>query len=485
MYPAVVNIPAPYRLAGKAAVAIDVLRATSTIVMALANGAARVIPVETPQEATALAEAHPEHRYLLGGERHGRLIPGFHLCNSPREYSRQVVEGRDLLFTTTNGTRAIRRAAAGASYITAAGFLNAPAVADWLAELGCDVALCCGGRDDNFALEDVGCAGAIATLLARAVPDLEMDDLARAASRIYQLYEGRVYDLVRDAEHAGHITLMGVPEDLEACAQFGTCQVVPRYWQGHLHIWMQQKGAPSIMRIDVFPTVVNIPPAEEMDGKAAVAIDVLRATSTIITALVNGADTVVPVLSPEEAFQVVRDNPDREFMLGGERKSVLIPGFHLGNSPLEYTRVRVGGLPVLFTTTNGTRAIRRAAGARDVYIAGLLNAPAVAEALRAQGRDVAICCAGTHDQFSLEDAVCAGAILEFMSGPDSHLEMGDMAFVCRDLFRQYDGRLADLLHLSEHGQNLVKLGLHEDLIFCAQLGTTTLVPKFHDGQVTA
>lgn len=238
------------------------------------------------------------------------------------------------------------------------------------------------------------------------------------------------------------------------------------------------------MRVDVYPTVINIPPAEELAGKAAVAIDVLRATSTIITALSCGADTVVPVLQPEEAFQVARDNPDRRFVLGGERKSVVIPGFHLGNSPLEYTEARVGGRPVLFTTTNGTRAIRRAAGADEVYIAAFLNAPAVAKALLTLGKDVAICCAGTHDQFSLEDTGCAGAILHYMSGPDNHLELNDMGYVARELFRRFEGRVADILHTSEHGQGLLKLGLQEDLLFCAQLGTSTLLPKFVEGQVT-
>ncbi|MGE5676334.1 MAG: 2-phosphosulfolactate phosphatase [Mycobacterium leprae] len=238
------------------------------------------------------------------------------------------------------------------------------------------------------------------------------------------------------------------------------------------------------MRVDVYPTAANIPDAEELAGKVAVAIDVLRATSTIVTALVNGADTVVPVLTPEEAFQVVHDNPERSFVLGGERKSVVIPGFHLGNSPLEYTTARVGGHPVLFTTTNGTRAIRRAAGAGKTLIASFLNAPAVARLLATLDKDVAICCAGTHDQFSLEDTGCAGAILEFLGGPGSHLELNDMGQVARELFRRYDGRLGDLLHLSEHGQTLLKLGLQEDLLFCAQLGTQTLVPEFSAGLIT-
>lgn len=237
------------------------------------------------------------------------------------------------------------------------------------------------------------------------------------------------------------------------------------------------------MRVDVYPTVLNIPPAEELAGRVAVVIDVLRATTTICTALANGADTLVPVLTPEEARQVAADNPGRQFLLGGERKSVLIPGFHHGNSPLEYTESRVKGRPILFTTTNGTRAIRRAAGADRVYIASFLNAPAVAKELARLDQDVAICCAGTHDQFSLEDSGCAGAIVEFLGGPGAALELNDMAQVAREIFRRYDGRLADLLHLSEHGQNLLKLGLQEDLLFCAQLGTSPLLPRFTEGQV--
>jgi 2-phosphosulfolactate phosphatase len=237
------------------------------------------------------------------------------------------------------------------------------------------------------------------------------------------------------------------------------------------------------LRVEVFPTAANIPPLEEMAGRAAVVIDVLRATTTITTALLNGADTVVPVLAPEEAFQVVQENPERRFVLGGERKSLLIPGFHLSNSPLEYTEARVGGRPILFTTTNGTRAIRRAAGAEVVYIASFLNAPAVARELCRLGKEVAICCAGTYDQFSLEDTACAGAIIEFLAGPDQAVELNDLGLVARELYRRFDGRLGELLHVAEHGQNLARLGLQEDLLFCAQLGTTTALPRFIQEQI--
>jgi len=239
------------------------------------------------------------------------------------------------------------------------------------------------------------------------------------------------------------------------------------------------------LRVDVYPFAAAIPDPQDLKGRVAVVIDVLRATTTILTALTNGADTVVPVLSPEEAFQVQADNPQRKFVLGGERQSLLIPGFHLGNSPLEYTPARVGGRPVLFTTTNGTRAIRGSAGADQVLIASFLNAPAVALELLSLGLDIAICCAGTHDQFSLEDGGCAGAILDYMSGPDTPMECNDLGRTVRAIYRQFDRKVADLIYTAEHGQRLLQMGLQEDLLFCSQVGTTRSVPRYKEGQITA
>lgn len=237
------------------------------------------------------------------------------------------------------------------------------------------------------------------------------------------------------------------------------------------------------MRLDVYPTVLNIPPEDELADCAAVVIDVLRATSTIVAALANGAEMVIPVLSPEEALFVARRNPERRFLLGGERNSVLIPGFDLSNSPREYTRDRVAQRSVLFTTTNGTRALRRAEGAGVVCIAALLNLSAVVQELASLGKDVAICCAGTHDQFSLEDTVCAGGILELMTRTCGRVETNDMGYVAQELFRRFDGRLEQLLHLSRHGQNLLKLGLQEDLRICSQVGTYGVVPRLNRGQI--
>ncbi|MCL5046658.1 MAG: 2-phosphosulfolactate phosphatase [Actinobacteria bacterium] len=236
------------------------------------------------------------------------------------------------------------------------------------------------------------------------------------------------------------------------------------------------------MRVQVFPTAGSVDPGQ-MKGKTAIVIDVLRATSTIVTALANGCVDVVPVLSPEEAFNLVAEWPEGSYLLGGERRSVKIPGFHLGNSPLEYTSEAAGGRRVVLTTTNGTRAIKAGEGAEAVYIASFLNAFTVSRYALVAARDVAIICSGTRENFDLCDVTCAGAIVKNLTGPELQADLDDLALAARDLFGLYEGRLAELLYLTAHGQDLVNLGLKDDLVHCAQLDSIPLVPEFKDGRI--
>lgn len=233
-----------------------------------------------------------------------------------------------------------------------------------------------------------------------------------------------------------------------------------------------------------YPTVAAFPAGESLRGFAPVAIDVLRATSTITKALSSGALAVIPALEPDEALAAAAAHTDGGCVLGGERGGLRIPGFHLGNSPAEYTPATVEGKVVLFTTTNGTRAIRRAAALGPVYILSFLNVAAVAAELKESGRDVAIACAGTHDEFSLEDVACAGALAEALGGPDGNVELNDLAWVARELYRAHRHKLAELLHNARHGTNLVALGLQEDLVACAQVDSLPLVPVYRDGQIS-
>ncbi|RYD06277.1 hypothetical protein N752_05135 [Desulforamulus aquiferis] len=134
--------------------------------------------------------------------------------------------------------------------------------------------------------------------------------------------------------------------------------------------------------------------------------DILRASSTISTALANGCKEVIPVIDVEDAFALARQLPEGSFILGGERGAIKVTGFHLGNSPLEYTASVVKDKTVIISTTNGTKAIRYAAGENGrVFIGSLLNCSSVAKALADLSKDIVLVCAGTRGKFSLEDTL--------------------------------------------------------------------------------
>lgn len=232
------------------------------------------------------------------------------------------------------------------------------------------------------------------------------------------------------------------------------------------------------MQVAVFPTAGSVPPLAAYAGWQPVAIDVLRATTTIITALEHGAAAVIPCTEPEAARQVAAAIPGAR--LGGERHNVRLPGFHFGNSPAEYTPEAVAGRTVCFTTSNGTRAIAAVAPLGPVLIAALLNASAVARQLAASGRSALIICAGSDGELCLEDTVCAGAIAEAL-GPAA--ELNDMAWLARALFRTHRSDLPGLLRSARHGQRLLAQGFGPDLERCAALDATDRVPAFSGGAI--
>ena len=218
-----------------------------------------------------------------------------------------------------------------------------------------------------------------------------------------------------------------------------------------------------------------------VDGRVAVVMDVLRATSTITTALANGCTGVYPVLSPDEGHELAASLVPGSYVLGGERGGLKIEGFDLGNSPREYTPERISGKALIMTTTNGTLAIRNCRGSYRVYVSSLLNAPSVARAAARHGRDVVLVCSGTHGIFSLEDAYCAGMVADELQAGGARLS--DLAEACRIIFQGYSSSPLDLLHLAEHGRELIPLGFSGDLEYCARAGSTNVVPVFLDGKI--
>ena len=229
-------------------------------------------------------------------------------------------------------------------------------------------------------------------------------------------------------------------------------------------------------------------PRESVAGGIAIIVDVLRASTTIVTALEAGAVFVKPVVEVEEARRL-RSISDEPCLLGGEREGVQIPGFDLGNSPAEYCRSVVKGRGIVMTTTNGTLAIERCFEAEAVLVGSFLNRISVArEAVRlASDRDVDaihLVCAGTNGHETEEDFLGAGAIIHAglsESGRD-HLLDSKSKKASSEFFRIVNGsndtqsQLVASFRQSLGGRNLIELGMDSDLVLAAAMDQCCLVP---------
>ncbi len=203
---------------------------------------------------------------------------------------------------------------------------------------------------------------------------------------------------------------------------------------------------------------------KHLRASACAVIDVIRATSTLLVALAQGAPSIRPVAGVDEAFALKAQNPAA--LLAGERGGQPLAGFDLGNSPREMTFERVGGRDVILTTTNGTQALAACQGARAIVTASFLNLDAVAARLREIGPPWIIACAGYEGHFGLDDAIVAGALAEALEQ--------DHPLV--SLYRSVRSELAATLLASAAGQELVKVGLEADVPICAELNQYPLVP---------
>ncbi len=226
-----------------------------------------------------------------------------------------------------------------------------------------------------------------------------------------------------------------------------------------------------------------------------IVIDTLRATSVITAALSRGAKGVIPVMEIEEAVRLYQNLDKERTLLCGERGGNPIPGFHLGNSAIEYTPAVVAGKTLIMTTTNGTRAIHAAGQARALALGCLLNASAVAADARRSGLDVTILCAGTRGRFTLEDILTAGAIVERLGShrmngragaedpgqPDA--EMDDLSMLSHDLYLRHYGDLRGALRQCTHARYLAEAGYSQDIDYCMQADLLNAVPYYEKGLV--
>ncbi|MCY6483238.1 2-phosphosulfolactate phosphatase family protein [Clostridium aestuarii] len=233
------------------------------------------------------------------------------------------------------------------------------------------------------------------------------------------------------------------------------------------------------MKIDIIISADDIK-EEKIKNKTVVIIDMLRATSVIVTAMNNGCNYVIPVTNIEEAKNIVKNSREK-YVLGGERNAKKIDGFDFSNSPLEYKKNIAEDKILVMTTTNGTKAINRAVAAKNLLIGALINAKAVAEKILKLKDDVVIINAGTDSQFSIDDFICSGYIIECILN-NKEVELSDIAITAQYVYKQ-NSDIISFVKKAKHYNTLINLGLEEDLRYCCKKDIIDYVPEYKKGRI--
>jgi 2-phosphosulfolactate phosphatase len=235
------------------------------------------------------------------------------------------------------------------------------------------------------------------------------------------------------------------------------------------------------MKIFVYHTPELTPDAQLPD--CAVVIDVLRATTTIATALNAGCETVQAFSDITKLMSESAKLPPEKRLRMGERGGKMVEGCDLGNSPLDCTPQQVKGKKLFMSTTNGTRALERVANASVVITAAMVNyGVAVDYILKDKPKTLWLLGSGWEGGYSLEDTVCAGAIAHCLTNTNSQYDIGnDEVIAAIALYNQWKDNLLKLFHLSSHGQRLLGLNLDADLEYCAQINSLNTLPIQKDG----
>jgi 2-phosphosulfolactate phosphatase len=233
------------------------------------------------------------------------------------------------------------------------------------------------------------------------------------------------------------------------------------------------------MKIDLIISAGDIKEIKVLD-KTAVVIDMLRATSVITTAIANDCEEVIPLLTIEEAMELVRESRE-QYILGGERKALKIEGFDCSNSPLEYAHEIVEGKTIVLTTTNGTRAIKGCEGARDILIGAMINGAAAAKKAIELNNHVVIVNAGTYDEFSIDDFICSGYIIDCIKDM-TEVELTDIAATAHYIYKSNED-IFSFIKYASHYKRIEELGLKDDLEYCCRKSIIDIVPEYKHGKI--
>jgi 2-phosphosulfolactate phosphatase len=237
------------------------------------------------------------------------------------------------------------------------------------------------------------------------------------------------------------------------------------------------------LRVDVLFTPHELGD-RRLGGRVVGVIDVLRATSTIVEAVANGARAIYPAADMDDALRLAQTLGRSDVLLCGERGSRKIEGFDLGNSPPEFTSAAVADKLVVMTTTNGTPALVAGAAADRCIVASFSNLTAAATDLAASGKPIVLLCAGREGRFSLDDALCAGSMIRLLrSVAGQTLRMNDAAQAAAGLERRYGSHLRAAVARTSAARQLIDAGHETDIAYCLTRDRHNVVPVMADRQI--
>lgn len=214
-----------------------------------------------------------------------------------------------------------------------------------------------------------------------------------------------------------------------------------------------------------------------VNDRTVVVVDILRATSCMVTALAHGVQSIRPFANLEEC----RAMKSKNYFTAGERNGEKVEGFDFGNSPFEYMADNLKGEKIAFTTTNGTQAIAKSQGAKEIIIGSFLNLSAVTEYLKKGEDSVLVVCAAWKGKVNLEDTLFAGALVENLK---NHVEPDcDAPLAAQHLYNLAKKDMVDFLKDSSHVKRLNRLNIHKDIEFCLTPDQYQTIPKLVDGEL--
>lgn len=216
----------------------------------------------------------------------------------------------------------------------------------------------------------------------------------------------------------------------------------------------------------------------QVQDQTVVVVDILRATSCMTTAFAHDIESITPFSHLDECLALKAEG----FLTAGERDGKKVDGFDLGNSPFEYMDPLLKGKQIAFTTTNGTQAIAKSIGAKDIIIGSFLNLSAVVNYLREVSTNVLIVCSGWKGRVNLEDTVFAGALVENLKNDFDY--SCDAPIMAQRLYREARHDLKGFLKDSSHIKRLRKLNIEKDIDFCLMEDEYDLVPVIRDNRIT-